>query len=140
MQTLTPLRCDNLHQYTIVGHVPCGRAETTHTEHRHFFQVANFNPKTTYLFTIHGDSMVEADFHDGDIAFVDASREAVDGDIVLAEINGEQTIKRLRIKSRTWRTSIILVAENPRFQPIEIAECDTVRVLGVVVGKYQRMF
>lgn len=49
----------------------------------------------TYLVRAGGDSMIRAGIHDGDLMVVDRSREAEPGDIVIAAVNGEPTVKRL---------------------------------------------
>lgn len=56
------------------------------------------NPLATYFVRAKGDSMVDAGIYEGDILVIDRSVEAHNGDIVLAYIDGEFTIKRLRIK------------------------------------------
>jgi len=76
-----------------------------------------------------GDSMVGADICDGDMVVVDSSLPVQEGDIVVAymEDKGEQTIKRIKYSNGF----ILLVPENPKFQPIKIIPKD-VRILGTV--------
>lgn len=54
------------------------------------------NPPSTFMFRVEGQSMIGAHIHDGDLVIVDRALEARDKDIVLAVIDGEFTIKRLR--------------------------------------------
>lgn len=56
------------------------------------------NPLATYFVRAKGDSMVDAGIYEGDILVIDRSVEARNGDIVLAYLDGEFTIKRLRFK------------------------------------------
>nr|WP_271408148.1 S24 family peptidase [Pseudomonas sp. Q1-7] len=58
-------------------------------------EILNIRAPQTYLVRCGGDSMVGAGIHDGDLMVVDRSREAVEGDIVIAAVNGEPTVKRL---------------------------------------------
>ena len=70
--------------------------------------------ETTFFVKIKGDSMIDASIHDGDIVIVDRSREAKIGDIILASIDGEFTIKILAKHLSQPR----LLPANEKFQPI----------------------
>jgi DNA polymerase V len=93
----------------------------------------------TYPVVVKGDSMIEVGFEDGDVVFVDCSQEAQDGDIVMAMLNGEHTVKRLRLHVKSWAQRVELIAENKHYQPIVIGEGDEFVVLGVVAGHYRRL-
>lgn len=80
----------------------------------------------TYFVRCSGDSMIEAGISDGDLLVVDRSIEARDGQIVIASIDGEFTVKKLQL-----RPVIRLLPMNPRYQPIPI-EPDMLEVWGVV--------
>ncbi|HBO5323612.1 TPA: LexA family protein [Pseudomonas aeruginosa] len=82
----------------------------------------------TYLVRAGGDSMIRAGIHDGDLMVVDRSREAEPGDIVIAAVNGEPTVKRLAKDG----SQVVLRAENPRYAPRYILEEDELLVWGVV--------
>jgi len=56
------------------------------------------NSKTIFCVHVEGDSMIEADIHDNDILVVDRSIEPTDGKIVIACVNSELTVKRLKLK------------------------------------------
>jgi DNA polymerase V len=88
------------------------------------------NPTSTFLVRVEGDSMIGAHIIPGDMAVIDKSRKAKSGDIVLAYVNGEFTIKRLELQA----DGAYLRAENPAYAPIHITEADAGRVWGVVVG------
>lgn len=90
------------------------------------------NPEATFYGRVSGDSMVDAGIADGDIAVIDRSLQPLDGDIVVAFVNGEFTIKRLDMSHRD-EGYIELQPANDRFEPIRIGqECDF-KVWGVVV-------
>jgi repressor LexA len=76
-----------------------------------------------------GESMENAGIFEGDIIIVRRQVTASDGDIVVATLDGETTVKRLR-KSKG---QILLVAENPRFRSIPVPN-DSLVIHGVVVG------
>jgi repressor LexA len=74
--------------------------------------------------------MVGAGINDGDLIIVRQQPIAEDGDIVVALLNNEATVKRLKIKDEL----IELVPENPEVRKIRIRPEDDLRVLGKVVG------
>lgn len=89
----------------------------------------------TFFVTIQGESMLDAGLLPGDKAVVDRSKTPVIGDIVLAVVNGEYTIKTLsRKKDGTPR----LLPANDKFNPIEIEEGMSFDVWGVVTGSFRR--
>ena len=82
-----------------------------------------------FALRIHGESMKNARIYDGDIAIVKKQRNANDGDIIIALVDGEQTIKRFKKYGKT----IFLMPENPDFSPIPITEETDFLILGKVV-------
>ena len=85
------------------------------------------HPAATFFVRVEGRSMEDAGIFEGDLLIVDRARQPNDGDIVLAVLNGEFTVKRLKKDGRVW-----LVAENAQFDPIEVThECEF-EVWGVV--------
>lgn len=90
------------------------------------------NPDATFYGRVSGDSMVGAGISDGDIAVIDRSVEAADGDIIVAFINDEFTIKFLDL-SHVAEGYIELRPANDKYKPIRIDNGDDFRVWGVVV-------
>lgn len=88
------------------------------------------NPSTTFLVRVTGDSMIGAGIHSGDMLVVDRSIEPSDGRIVIAVIDGELTIKRLRRKGR----KIMLMPENPDYEPVTFRSDADIPVWGVVTS------
>lgn len=77
--------------------------------------------------------MIEAGICNGDIAVIDRDSEAYDGDIIVAYINNEFTIKRLDL-SEYHEGYIILRPANPEFAPIRVKSGrDDFKVWGVVI-------
>ncbi len=88
------------------------------------------HPAATYFVRARGESMVGAGIADGDILVVDRSERARDGDIIIAAIDGEFTVKRLEKRGENVR----LLPENPSFTPIEIAPGMDAEFFGVVTS------
>lgn len=90
------------------------------------------HPEATFYGRVYGDSMIEAGICDGDIAVIDRSMEAEDGDIIVAYVNNEFTIKYLDLSHRQ-QGYVELRPANPAFRPIRISASDDFKVWGVVV-------
>ncbi len=90
---------------------------------------------STFFVRIKGESMIEAGIFDNDVAIVDKSRLAKIGDIVLAEVDGEFTIKSLA-KSKEGLPR--LLPANEKFSPIEIKEGMRFNIVGVVTGSVRK--
>ena len=90
------------------------------------------HPEATFYGRISGDSMIGAGIADGDIAVIDRSLQPVDGDIIVAFVNGEFTIKYLDLTHKA-DGFIELKPANPDYAPIRIDDTDDFRVWGVVV-------
>lgn len=85
---------------------------------------------TTFYARCVGDSMIEAGIDNGDILVVDKSLEAHDGSIVIAFVDGDFTVKR--IKKDDNDNCIWLLPENPDYPPIRVDENEQFEVWGVV--------
>lgn len=77
-----------------------------------------FRPRADYLLRVRGDSMLDAGILDGDLLAVHSTPEAAHGQIVVARIEDEVTVKRLQRTRQRHR--ILLLAENPNYAPIEV--------------------
>ena len=71
------------------------------------------HPDATYLVRVSGESMKNAEIHEGDLLAVDKQMEADHNHIVVAVVEGECTVKRLVCEHGTWW----LKPENPAYQP-----------------------
>ncbi|MFZ4729288.1 MAG: LexA family protein [Pseudanabaena sp.] len=88
------------------------------------------HPDSTFLVRVVGESMQDAGIHPRDLLVVDRSLEAISGKVVIAVVDGELTVKRLR----KHRNKLWLMPENPNFQPIEIGENMELHIWGVVTN------
>lgn len=86
------------------------------------------HPAATFFVRVQGDSMTGAGLNSGDLLVVDRSLEPKNGNIIVALLNGEFTVKRLKKIGK----KIYLAPENPNYPTIEVAEESDFRVWGVV--------
>lgn len=90
----------------------------------------SFKPKEEYFaLRVHGESMINAGIRDNSILIVHKQAYANCGDIVVAMLNGEQTVKRFKM----YGDNIFLMPENPAFEPIPILKGADFLILGKVV-------
>ncbi|MDQ7798486.1 MAG: translesion error-prone DNA polymerase V autoproteolytic subunit [Candidatus Edwardsbacteria bacterium] len=87
------------------------------------------HPAATFFVRVQGNSMIQAGIHSGDVLIVDRSLEPADRKIVVAVVNGELTVKRLRRK----KDRTVLTAENPEYQDIEVTPEMDFDIWGVVI-------
>jgi len=89
--------------------------------------------EATYLFEVDGDSMIDAHIADGDMVVAERTNKAKDGQIVIAEVDGEWTMKYFRQKGeKVW-----LEPANKNFQPIyPEQELKIAAIVKGVVRKY----
>ncbi len=87
------------------------------------------HPAATYFVRAQGESMVEAGISPGDILVVDKSLNPAHGDIVIAEFDGELTVKKLEL-----RPSVRLVPMSKKHTPIEVPETADLTIFGVVTS------
>ena len=85
-------------------------------------------PKNCFMLRVKGDSMIGAGIHEGDLVIADQKKEARPGDIIIALIDNENTVKRLMGRPGKH----YLKAENPKYKDIH-PESD-LQIQGVVVG------
>jgi len=88
-----------------------------------------FNPFSTFFLRVKGDSMINAGIKDEDLIIVDKSLIAKPGNIVIAMIDGEFTIKRLSIKN----DELYLKAENHNYPDFRFKNHIDIQIWGVVI-------
>lgn len=93
------------------------------------------NPERTVFFRVRGDSMKDAGMLDGDMVVLERNRPTKSGDIVVALVDNELTVKYLfpSTQSGGW----VLKPANPDYQDIHAQE--SLEVIGVVVGVFRRI-
>jgi DNA polymerase V len=92
------------------------------------------NDTATFFVRVKGDSMIEAGIFDNDVLVIDRSRTQQTGDIVLAVLDGEFTVKTLG-----WsRKSVKLIPANRNYPVIEIKKGQSLEIWGVVTGSMRK--
>jgi len=116
----------------LVGRVAAGSPilAAEHVEREIGIEPALFTQTPDYLLRVRGLSMRDAGILDGDLLAVKKSPDARNGQIVVARLGDEVTVKRF---SRNGK-SIQLLPENPDFQPIEVSVEDDFSLEGIAVG------
>jgi repressor LexA len=116
----------------LIGRVAAGSPilAEEHIERHCQIDPALFRPRATYLLKVRGTSMQDIGILDGDLLAVHRTREARSGQIVVARLNGEVTVKRLKRSGR----SIELVPENSDLKPIAVDASDELAIEGIGVG------
>jgi repressor LexA len=96
-----------------------------------------FSPNADYFLEVHGESMINAGIYDGDLLAVHQTQQVSNGQIVVARIGEEVTVKRFQRGSSSH--IIELIAENPDFAPIvvDLSEQDF-SIEGLSVGVIRR--
>jgi repressor LexA len=104
----------------VVGRVAAGNPilATEHIEDYCEIAPGFFSPTADFLLTVKGDSMIECGILDGDLLAVHRTQEVNNGDIVVARIDDEVTVKRL--KKQRSKYQITLLPENRDFAPIDV--------------------
>lgn len=96
-----------------------------------------FSPRADYLLTVKGTSMIDVGIFEDDLLAVHKTDRANNGDIIVARIDDEVTVKRLQTCRSKYRVN--LIAENPEFDPIEVDMRDRhFAIEGISVGVIRR--
>ena len=117
----------------VVGRVAAGAPilAEEHVQGRYQVDPNMFTPRADYLLKVKGLSMRDIGILDGDLLAVHKTSEARTGQVVVARIADEVTVKRLRRRGH----SVQLLAENPEFDPIELdLRTDDLAIEGIAVG------
>lgn len=102
----------------VIGQVAAGEPilAQEHVENHCTISADFFHPRADYLLRVKGMSMKNIGIMDGDLLAVHQTREARDGQVVVARIGDEVTVKRFKRDGR----KVFLIAENEDFSPIEV--------------------
>jgi repressor LexA len=117
----------------VIGRVAAGSPilAEAHVQGRFQIDPNLFTPRADYLLRVRGMSMRDAGILENDLLAVHRSHEARSGQIVVARLQDEVTVKRLRRRGY----SVQLLPENPEFEPIELdLRRDPLTIEGVAVG------
>ena len=104
----------------IVGRVAAGSPILAEEHIEDYCELPNsfFRPRADYFLEVHGDSMVDAGILEGDLLAVHSTQQASNGQIVVARIGDEVTVKRFQRDKND--SNVRLIAANPDYDPIEV--------------------
>ncbi|MCB1731481.1 MAG: transcriptional repressor LexA [Halieaceae bacterium] len=123
----------------IVGRVAAGNPVLAQQHIEDYCDLAPsfFKPRADYFLTVQGDSMIEIGIFDGDLLAVHSTPVADNGDIVVARIDDEVTVKRLH---RTRQKHLLeLLPENSSYEPIKVdLREQSFAIEGISVGVLRR--
>ena len=123
----------------IIGRVAAGNPilAEAHIEDYCALPASFFKPSADYFLTVHGDSMIDVGIFDGDLLAVHSTPVAANGDIVVARIDDEVTVKRLK---KTNKQHILhLLPENDDYSPIKVdLKAQDFAIEGLSVGVLRR--
>ena len=121
----------NMTRIPLLGTIPAGGPVLSEEHVMDYFEVGNDllkKPQGSFALRVSGLSMINAGILEGDFVIANQSMKAKDGDVVVALVDGKNTVKRYRTKDgRVW-----LQAENPEYNDIEPTEF--LEVQGVVTA------
>lgn len=127
----------NEDELPIIGRVAAGEPilAQQHIENTCPVNPSFFKPRADYLLQVRGMSMQDVGILDGDLLAVHITQEARNGQIVVARIDDEVTVKRYQRKGDT----VWLLAENPDFEPIKVdLKIQELIIEGLSVGVIRR--
>ena len=90
--------------------------------------------KENYVLKVNGNSMIDDQIRNGDYIIVQKTETAVNGDMVVALVNNEATLKRYYIK----KTGIELHPQNPDFDIIHVQDGDDFKINGIVLAVFRK--
>jgi len=93
------------------------------------------HPYATFYGRVRGDSMTGAGLDDGDLFIIDTSLEPQDGKIAVCFIDGEFTVKRIKLDTDSWW----LMPENKKYNPLKVTEDNEFVIWGVVTCVIKNM-
>ncbi len=122
----------------VLGSVPAGsprEAVELHTDEL-LLDAGLVGEGELFSLRVTGDSMTGDHITEGDYVIVRCQPDATDGDIVVAVVSGDATIKRFRRRGE----GVVLEASNPAYPPILVpADTPSFRIAGKVVGLYRKL-
>lgn len=106
----------SLRKLPLLGIVPAGEPIYPIVEEGEYLENVNDLIKGAFILKVKGNSMVNAGIYDGDLISVDINKEIKNNDIVVALVDGEVTLKKIKFD----KENITLYPENPDYKPIPI--------------------
>ena len=120
-------------QLPVLGEIACGMPIYAEQTHESFINVAD-QLDADFCLKAHGDSMIGARIHDGDVVFIRSQSAVENGEIAAVIINDEATLKRVYYYPTEGK--LVLSPENPRYAPLVYVgrELESVKIIGKAVA------
>ncbi|WP_226470437.1 transcriptional repressor LexA [Luteimonas panaciterrae] len=140
---LAPAANEDVLQLPVLGQVAAGMPIGAHAPNEHdlgseqmvLLDRTFFSPAPDYLLKVKGDSMRDEGIFDGDLIGVHRTRDARSGQVVIARIDDEVTVKLLKIgKDPAGQQKIRLLPRNPDYSPIEVQPGQDFAIEGLYCG------
>lgn len=130
---ITPVK---LKKIPILGTIACGKPILAEENYDGYFMIDENLPYSDFVLRAKGDSMIDANIHEGDLVFFRKQNDVDNGTIAAVLIDDEATLKRVNKSNDT----LILQPCNTNYNPIIINKSDNkkVLILGQMVGVYSR--
>ncbi|MFH1196115.1 MAG: transcriptional repressor LexA [bacterium] len=128
---------DNLIEVPLIGRVAAGQpifATENIEETLSFDRSLIGKAEKCFGLKVRGDSMINAGIFEGDVVIVNSQKQAFNGDIVVALLGDESTMKRYSKDGETVR----LIPENPKYKDILVKNRDDFSIIGKVIGVFRR--
>ena len=129
LKSVTPIRSAPLFMIPVAAGFP-SPAEDYIEAHLDLNQYLIRHQAATFFVRASGDSMIGAGIYSGDLLIVDRAIQPTNGNVVIAVVNGELTVKRLFKEG----DCLLLLAENEQYEPLEINEHTEFQIWGVVTN------
>ena len=119
-------------RFPLLGEIACGEPIFAQEDKENFI-MADMDINADFCLTAHGDSMINARIHDGDIVFIKQMPIVDNGDIAAVIIDDEATLKRVYYYPQ--KNKLVLSPENPKYEPFVYVneELDQIHILGKAV-------
>lgn len=130
---ITPVK---LKKIPILGTIACGNPILAEENYDGYFMIDENLPYSDFVLRAKGDSMIDANIHEGDLVFFRKQNDVDNGTIAAVLIEDEATLKRVNKSNGT----LILQPCNTNYNPIIINKSDNkkVLILGQMVGVYSK--
>lgn len=130
---ITPVK---LKKIPILGTIACGKPILAEENYDGYFMIDENLPYSDFILRAKGDSMIDANIHEGDLVFFRKQNDVDNGTIAAVLIEDEATLKRVNKSNDT----LILQPCNTNYNPIIINKSDNkkVLILGQMVGVYSK--
>lgn len=124
---------DELKEVPVYTNIAAGEPILINPQIEDSFKLPKYITKGSYekfILKVKGDSMIDANIHNGDLVLVEQNPVPVNGDIVAVNIEGSATLKTLKVE----KDRVVLLPQNSNYSPIIVTKDEEFYVLGKAVG------